>query len=172
MRISTLASAGIAVALVATLAACGGDDKDSAAQGGTDTSAGAPADPNADSPGAGAPADANANSPGSEGYDPNDQFANAVCPKKEPAKTIVASGFTFCGKAYAAKSGEKWTFDNPDVALHNIATDDLEKNPMKFKSPDVESKQKVTFNMPKKKGKYKMVCDYHVGSMTADVTIT
>jgi plastocyanin len=165
MRLRTLTTAGIALALATTLAACGGDDdKDSAAQGTND--AAASSDPMAGgnlSPGT-----------GDDAYAADDQFANpgAKCPKGgEPKNTITASGNTFCAKSYSGLAGSTWTFDNPDIAIHNVATDDFEKNPAKFKSPDVEQGKKDTFKMPKKTGKYTIICTYHPGSMTAKLTL-
>lgn len=172
MRIQTLATAGIALALATTLAACGGDDdKSSAAQGDSTV-------PNASTAPSGKPG-CDPNAPGScDTYDPNDPFANpkARCPKKgdkivEPANTITASGNTFCDDAYAGKTGSSWTFNNPDIALHNVATDDFEKNPAKFKSADADMGKKVTFKMPKKTGKYTIICTFHPGSMTAKLTL-
>ncbi len=160
MRIRTFASAGIAIALAASLAACGGDDKEATADQATGDTPPAAA---GDSPGTGADA-----------YDPNDQFANpgAKCPKGgEPAKTITASGNTFCAKSYAGKAGDTWTFDNPDIATHNVASDDFEKNPAKFKSADIDQGTKGTFKMPKKTGKYTIICTYHPGIMTAKLTL-
>lgn len=108
----------------------------------------------------------------------DDPFSNpaARCEKKngkvfEPAKTITASGNTFCGKKYAGKTGETWTFNNPDIALHNVGTDDFVKNPAKFKSKDVDMGKSTTFKMPKKKGKYTLICSFHPGSMTAPLTL-
>ncbi|MGQ0844670.1 MAG: cupredoxin domain-containing protein [Sporichthyaceae bacterium] len=173
MRLRTLATAGSALALALTLAACGGDDSDSAAQS-TDSTT--PATSTGTEPAAGAGAEnCDPNAPGScDAYDASDPFANpkARCPKGgEPAKTITASGNTFCEDKYAGKVGETWTFDNPDIALHNVATDDVVKNPAKFKTADVEMGKKATFKMPKKAGKYTIICTYHPGPMTAQLTL-
>ena len=155
--IKKLALAGASVALATGLAAFGGTANASPAE--------EPCDPNA---------------PGScDKFDPNDPFANpaARCPKGadgkvvEPARTITASGNTFCGKKYAGKTGETWTFNNPDIALHNVATDDFEKNPAKFKTEDVDMGKSTTFKMPKKAGKYTIICTFHPGSMTAKLTL-
>lgn len=150
MKTRVIAAAGVSVALAASLAALGG-------------SANA------------APVACDPNAPGScDKYDPNDPFANpkARCPKGgEPAKTITASGNTFCGKKYAGKTGETWTFNNPDIAMHNVGTDDYVKNPAKFKSADVEMGKMTTFKMPKKAGKYTIICSFHPGSMTAKLAL-
>lgn len=106
--------------------------------------------------------------------DPNDPFSNpkARCPVGgEPANTITASGNTFCADKYAGPAGATWKFNNPDIALHNVGSDDFEKNPAKFKSPDAEMGKNIEFKMPKKKGKYTMICSYHPGSMTAKLTL-
>ncbi|MGQ0464841.1 MAG: cupredoxin domain-containing protein [Sporichthyaceae bacterium] len=168
MRIQTLAMAGIALALATTLAACGGDDD-------TNTAAqGDPSVPETSAAPSGKPG-CDPNAPGScDEYDPNDPFANpkARCPKGgEPANTITASGNTFCAENYSGKVASKWTFDNPDIALHNVATDDFEKNPAKFKTKDAEMGKKVNFTMPKKAGKYTIICTYHPGSMTAKLSL-
>ncbi|MGQ0844668.1 MAG: cupredoxin domain-containing protein [Sporichthyaceae bacterium] len=146
-----LAAAGISVAMAAGLAALGSGTANAA-------------DPPCTDPAPGV----------CDKADPNDPFSNpaARCPKGgEPARTITASGNTFCGKTYAGKTGETWTFNNPDIAIHNVASDDFEKNPAKFKSADVEMGKTGTFTMPKKKGKYTIICTYHPGSMTAKLTL-
>lgn len=162
MRLRTIGTAGIALALAVTLAACGGDGDDTAAQDAKDTAAAPSGDGNL-SPGT-----------GDDAYAADDQFANpgAKCPKGgEPKNTITASGNTFCATSYSGLAGSTWTFDNPDIAIHNVATDDFEKNPAKFKSPDVLQGKKDTFTMPKKTGKYTIICTYHPGSMTAKLTL-
>ncbi|MGQ0844669.1 MAG: hypothetical protein ACT4QF_11085 [Sporichthyaceae bacterium] len=164
-----LASAGIAASLCAALAVFGGGG----VAGAADPS---PLDPvlEALTPAA-PPAGCDPNAPGScDPASPSDPFSNpkARCPAGgEPAKTITASGNTFCADMYGGATGETWTFNNPDIAIHNVGTDDFEKNPAKFKSADVEMGKAGTFTMPAKKGSYTIICSYHPGSMTAKLTL-
>lgn len=161
--------------LLVSLAACGGGD-DNATQ-----AAGAAAAPAAD---AGAAPAADASAPaaggvdamagnsapgtGADAYKADDPFVSGNVKIPDAPKTISAAGLAFTKPTYTAKAGEMWTFNNADIALHNVQSDDTDPNfkePAKFKSPDAAPGKKVTFKMPMKKGTYHIVCIYH-GGMT------
>ena len=156
MRLRTLTSAGIAIALAATLAACGGDDdKDSAA---TTSESQAPSDNSA--PGT-----------GDDAYKSDDKFVPGNNKISDiPAKTIIYADFKILPSKITAKAGEEWTEDNQDVATHNLTEDKGAKQKNGDIAPDVMAGEKAKFKMPSKKGKYKVVCYYHQ-NMTATVTV-
>lgn len=182
LRRSTLSLLATA-ALLGGLTACGGDDEPAAAEqasgtaatGTTDAAAGG--DAAAGDAGAGgvdAMAGNNAPGTGADAYKSDDPYVPGNTKATEGPKEIVAADVAFVSKTYKAKAGETWTFRNADVLNHNVQTDDEDpnyKNPMKFKSPDAAGGQKVTFKMPTKPGKYKVLCYYHQ-NMTATVTVT
>ena len=159
-------------ALLGGLAACGGDDEpEAAAQG--DSTAASPA-AGADAAASAAPAAGMEPGTGADAYKADDPFVSGNVKIPDVPLTIAAAGLAFTKTSYTAKAGSKWTFNNADIAKHNVSSDDGDpafKNPAKFKSPDADPGKKVTFTMPAKPGKYHIVCDYH-GGMTADLTIT
>ena len=122
-----------------------------------------------------APAPCTDTAPGvcGDAYKPDDPFVAGNTKVKDMPKTISAAGLAFTKAKYKAHPGEKWTFNNADIATHNVQTDNEDpnfKNPMKFKSKDALPGKKVTFKMPKKAGKYHILCYYHQ-SMTAQLII-
>jgi plastocyanin len=121
------------------------------------------------------PAECTDTAPGTcaDAYKPDDPFVAGNTKVPDMPKTISAAGLAFTKSAYKAHPGEMWTFNNADIATHNVQTDNEDpnfKNPMKFKSKDAAPGKKVKFKMPTKAGKYHILCYYHQ-SMTAVLTV-
>jgi plastocyanin len=96
---------------------------------------------------------------GGDAYKPGDPFVdNGEAPTNIPAATIIAKSFALYPATLKATPGQEITFDNEDVATHNIQT--LEGK-VKIKSPDAVQHSKVTFKVPTKAGKYDVGCYYH-----------
>lgn len=154
MRLRTLTSAAVALALATTLAACGGDDEeDAAAQSES------------------AATDNTAPGTGDDAYSADDKFVPGNNKITDiPAKTVIYADFKIFPEKISAKAGEEWTQDNQDVATHNLTEDKGEKQKNGDISPDVMAGEKSKFTMPKKKGTYNVVCYYHQ-NMTATIDV-
>jgi plastocyanin len=180
LRRATLSLLTTAALLGGVTACGGGDDEPAAAEQasatGTTTDTGAAAgagDAAAGGEAAGgvdAMAGNNAPGTGADAYKADDPFVAGNVKVADLPLTISAAGMAFTKQKFTAKPGQEWTFNNADIAIHNVQTDDAEKNPMKFKSPDANPGQKVKFKMPTKKGTYKVLCYYHQ-AMTATITV-
>lgn len=111
-------------------------------------------------PAGGAPApDGNSPGTGGDAYKPDDPFVDhGDKPVEVPPGTIIAQSFQLFPAKLVVTPGQVITFDNQDVATHNIQT--LEGK-VKIKSPDAEPHKKITFKAPAKTGKYDVGCYYH-----------
>jgi plastocyanin len=112
--------------------------------------------------------DGNSPGTGDDAYKADDPFVDhGNGPKNIPANTIIAMSFKFFPNKITVKPNQKLTFDNQDIAIHNIQT---AKKPYKIKTKDAAGGEKVTFNAPKAAGKYPTVCYYHQ-SMLLDIIV-
>jgi plastocyanin len=171
MNVRSALGAVATVTLLTSLAACGGGGDNATQAAGAAPAAGADATTAAG--GVAAMAGNGAPGTGADAYKADDPFVSGNVKIPDVPKTIAAAGLAFTKTAYTAKPGEMWTFNNADIALHNVQSDDTDpnfKNPAKFKSPDAAPGKKVTFKMPMKKGTYHIVCIYH-GGMTGTLKI-
>jgi plastocyanin len=97
-----------------------------------------------------------------DAYKPGDPFVDdGSAPKNIPKGTLVAASFKFFPAKVTAKKGATVTFDNRDIAIHNVQTAKKVKGKYQILSKDAAGGEKTKFKVPKKAGKFKVICFYH-----------
>lgn len=117
---------------------------------------------------------------GAPAYEPDDPFVGSPAPDV-PARTIVVQGFRFWPEGVLVRPGQKWTFDNRDIAIHRLVTQgdgartidsgDLAPGDTTGSAgPPQYGPTLRTIPMPQKPGTYEMTCAYH-GGMSMRITV-
>lgn len=106
--------------------------------------------------------------PDAPAYDPDGPVWEPA-PVDPPPRTIVAQRLAFHPRKLVVRPGTKVAFENCDITIHNVQTWPERKGP-RITSPDARPGDTVRFKVPRKPGRYQVICVYHQ-SMTATIVV-